>query len=651
MISDTGNAGTGGPAFSPVALKAYPATSLQAARRLRGGDMPHVPPHALPLCTQVRLELDAPANAYPELVITDTRRGLAWRVALSPGPGTREDGLGDKDGGEGVGEGMGVKAEAGSGSSWYADILLPSEPTLLRYHFVLQNGRVIRERRQLEGEAEPLYGVWEERDFQLAVYDPASSPPDWIRGAVIYQIFPDRFANGDPSNDRGGGDVYGHEPVYMAWGQRPEHPPRGRDFFGGDLRGVIQKLGYLEELGINVIYFTPIFASPTNHRYDALDYMQIDPRLGTEQDFKELVDEAGRRGIRIILDGVFNHCSSESVYFRSARQSRQSPYYRWFDFVQWPNRWVGWLGTRSRLTSLGVHTMPEFVECPEVEEFFFGEGGVALHWLSYGIGGWRTDVTPWNSVEFWRRMRKAVRRAYPHAYLVAEDWGNATEWFLGDTYDATMNYRFGYSVLGYAGGRLTPAELDDRLETLRRDTPEPNFHVQMNLIGSHDTPRALTRLGGSRERLMLAAALQMAYPGVPMVYYGDEAGVEGEYAEDSRRPYPWGSEDQELLAFYKRAIRARRASPALSVGEVFTVWIDDGGGYGFLRREGHDVVVALFNNGSEPAQAKVPLGEWAPDGQWPDLLDLLPPARVSNGTLHATVPPLGAGWFSARPAS
>jgi glycosidase len=591
--------------------------SLQAAKRLRGGVMPHVPPPSSPTSTRVRLTLEAAPDAHPEAFFTDPRREHGWRVVLS-----WDD----------------------TANLWHADILLPQEPTVLTYRFVLRDGSTIRERHQVEGEIEMRYGEWEERDFQIAVYDPNDTPPAWLPGTVFYQIFPDRFAQGDPANIHKGAE-YSRNPIYLSWDDTPEHPSKGRDFFGGDLRGVIGKLDYLADLGVTCIYFTPIFASPSNHRYDAIDYTLIDPRLGTEDDLRELISEADKRGVRILLDGVFNHCSDDSIYFKEAQRSKESPYYRWFDFVHWPDRWVGWLGIRHRLTTLGIKTMPEFVECPEVEEFFFGEGGIALRWLSFGTAGWRTDVTPWITDEFWRRFRRAVRRAYPDAYLVAEDWENVPHRLVGDSFDATMNYRFGYSVLGFASGKLTPAELDDRLETRRRDTPPLAFHAQMNLLGSHDTARLLTRLEGSKERVVFATALQLAYPGAPMIYYGDEAGIEGDYAESGRRPYPWGREDPKLLSFYRTAINARRGSPALSKGDVSTAWVDEGGGYGFLRTHAGERVLALFNNSNTPLEAAIPLGGMAADEEAPDLLSNLPAARVTDGTLHASIPALGAAWF------
>lgn len=592
--------------------KQFQSPSHAAARRLRGGSLPHVPPPASPISSPVRIELNADCEPYPEAVFVDPSREHRWRVALGHGeqPGT-----------------------------WQAEVLLPQEPTRLFYHFELPDGTVIRERRQVEGIPQPLFGVWEEQEFKIAAYDPKGAPPDWVAGSVFYQIFPDRFNVGDPENvKKGGGTVHGQPVRYHSWDEPPEHKPRSRDFYGGDLRGVINKLDYLQELGVTCIYFTPIFLSPSNHRYDAIDYRKIDPRLGTEQDLAELIDKANEVGIRVLLDGVFNHCSDESVYFKGARESKLSPYYRWFVFRTWPDEWEGWLDVR---------TMPELVECPEVEDFFFGSSGIAQHWLSFGTAGWRTDVTPWITDEYWRRFRRAVRRDYPQAYLVAEDWGDATHRLLGDSFDATMNYRFGYSVYGFAAGKLTPAEMDDRLETLRRDTPLPQFHAQMNLLDSHDTARLYTLLGKDKARTMLAVAMQFAYPGVPTVFSGDEAGVEGDYAESARRPFPWGHEDPDLMGFYRKAIFTRRASRALSLGGVETVCIDDKGGYGFLRRYENQAVLALFNNSDKAIDLEVTLLGGTPEGEWTDILGTLPSAHVEGGVLRATIPPIAAAWFQS----
>jgi cyclomaltodextrinase len=579
------------------------------ARNLRGGKLPHVAPAASPVSSQVRLELEAPANAFPEAVFKDVRRDNPWQVALAY---TGED-------------------------LWQTTILLPQEPTLLSYHFVLAGGTKIQEHRQLEGVVEPKFGVWADQDFRIAVYNPQGRPPAWVAGQVAYQIFPDRFARGNLANlTKGPGTTYQYDVLLKKWDDEvPEAPPKSRDFYGGDLRGVIERLDYIKELGVTCIYFTPVFESPTNHRYDAMDYFKIDPRLGTEADLRELIEKADAQGMRVLLDGVFNHCSQDSVYFKAARADKLSPYYRWFTFKEWPDRWEGWLD---------VTDMPEFVECPEVEEFFFGKGGVAQHWLGYGMGGWRTEVTPWITDEWWRRFRSAVRRSFPEAYLIAEDWGDATHRLLGDSFDATMNYRFGYSVGGWAGGKLNSLELDDRLETLRRDTPPDQFMAQLNLLGSHDTMRLMTKLEGRADRVKLAVSFMLAYPGVPMVYYGDEVGLEGRFAEDSRRPFPWDKLDQkqDLLGYFRTAINTRHTSPALQYGDVSTVYADTHA-YAILRRYGNDRALAVFNNGDTPTELSIPLtGDLA--GDWTALLGDTP-FKVENGSLTLSLPAYGSVWL------
>ncbi len=300
------------------------AISRQAAKRLRPEGAFHLPPGAQPLGATVDLVVEDSA-LQPEVFITDTRRTtekgepMGWHFYLLP---------------------------TGTPGEWSATLQVPVEPTILTYIFQLHNDDPdapkqppLSEIRQVEGRNAAIYGEYEQVPFKIAVYDPARMPADWTQGMVIYQIFPDRFANGDAATDTLMKGVYGREPEFRRWGERPEHPPLGRDFFGGDLRGVIEHLDYLDQLGIDCIYLCPIFDAPTNHRYDAIDYFKIDPMLGTEADFDELISEAHARGIKIVLDAVFNHCSSDSIYFditnqygNGAYHSMQSPYYRWFDF-------------------------------------------------------------------------------------------------------------------------------------------------------------------------------------------------------------------------------------------------------------------------------------------------------------------------------
>ncbi len=590
--------------------------STEAARRLRPAGPYHVPPVAQPISTWVDLILEY-APSTPEIVVTDSKRAVPWRITMTP-----------------------------EGDRWIARLLLPSVPTVIRYHFEFSNGSTCYELRQFEGRNKPVYGEWEQREFQIAAYDPQQAPAPWTRGIIFYQIFPDRFANGDPGSDRISGGVYGQEPLYLSWNDLPEHPPRGRDFYGGDLRGLIDKLDYLADLGVDCVYLCPIFESPSNHRYDIMDYFRIDPMLGTERDFEELIEKAHARSIKIILDAVYNHCSSDSRYFNSggrygqdtgAARSRQSPYYRFFSWKRWPVDYEGWAGVRH---------MPEFVECPEVEDLFIGPSGVSIYWLKKGIDGWRTDVTPWVTDEFWRRFRRAVRAVNPEAYLVAEEWEDASHYLVGDTYDAAMNYRFAWALHGFlAYDKLTASGLDDRLEVWWRDTPGPWLLSQMNLIDSHDTWRALTACNNDRRRFKQMVAFQMAYPGAPMIYYGDEAGLKGDYAESARRPFPWDHIDQDLHRFFKETIACRRKSKALRLGSVEAVVIDDTHCvYGFVRRADGEAVYALFNASDERARAEIPLlgGE---SGRWTDALGQHPAVEADAGRLVVQLEPRGAAWY------
>jgi len=626
--------------------------------RSRGG-RPHVPPAASPVGSTVTLSLDAPARRDPVAVVRDERRGDEWRVALR-----RAD------------------------RSWEAQLLLPAEPTILRYRFELNGRRTVRERRQVEGTTHPVYGRWRSDDFRIAVYQPGS-PPEWARDQVIYQIFPDRFARSGADRPRRE-QVYGRPAIHLEWGERPEVPAKGRDFFGGDLAGVRERLDHLADLGVTCIYFTPIFSSPTNHRYDALDYFQIDPALGNEEDLRRLVADAAARGIRVILDVSINHCSSDSEHFLAAQRDRGAPTFRWFTFQRWPDRYLSWANVRR---------MPQFTESPEVEDFFFGPNGVTRYWLDAGIAGWRLDVTPWKSERFWQRYARAMResqglqspvRGTDALYLVSEDWGDSSRRLLGDTFDATMNYRFAYAVRGFAIGRLSPSDLDDRLETLRRDTPEPAFYAQMNLLTSHDTGRLRSLLatehgrddrsradrgparrgdrGGRRAahearvmaRLRLAVGLQLAYPGAPMIYYGEEAGLEGRFAEDGRRSYPWdalngGSDPESVEArtfqLYRTAMRARRDSVALRRGSLRTVWVRDRDRtYVFVREHLEQTVVVALNGGSRAARLAIPLGDTSESGKWCDLLGTVKDAAFEEGRLRVALPPGSAAWLTPRSA-
>ncbi|MFN8528303.1 MAG: glycoside hydrolase family 13 protein [Anaerolineae bacterium] len=581
--------------------------SIDTARRLRGDGAFHLPPTAAPLGSAVTLTVENSA-LLPEAVITDRRRARTWRVALSQN-------------GEGV---------------WSAAIRLPDEPTILDYEFTFSDPEVppLREKRQLEGRNQPIFDEWESVPFKLAVYDANRQPADWTKGMVIYQIFPDRFADGDPSTNRENKGVYGQEPLFLNWGDIPEKPPRGRDFFGGDLRGIIHKLDYLRDLGIETIYMTPIFHAATNHRYEAIDYLKIDPMLGTEADLLELLDKAHARGMKVVLDGVFNHCSSDSIYFLGAKSSKQSPYYRWFEFANHPEGHKGWWG---------YGFMPEFIECPEVEEFFNGPDGVTAYWLNKGIDGWRLDVAFDNSDEFWQGFRRRVDAAKPGAYTVSELWTDSTHYFLGDTFNATMNYRFTWFARGFlAYDRLTPSTLDDRISMFLRDTPPPAVLSQMNQLDSHDSDRIMTICKGDRRRVKALYAFQFAFPGAPMIYYGGETGLEGEFAEDGRRCMPWDNLDTELIGWITHALAVRRDLLPLRLGTYETVLIDDDRKvYAFARTHNQQTVYSVFSANDAPVTVTLPVIS----GAWRDALNGGEAIDAGADGLTVTLPDRGFAWL------
>jgi glycosidase len=599
-------------------------TTILRARALAPDAPYHLPPCAQPLRSIVTLNLEN-APSQPEIVLKDRYRDVTWRVQMS-----------------------------GTAGTYAADILLPLEPTIVSYHFECADGSVLQERRQLEYVISPKFALkkrglkkrYEEREFQIAVYDPYSMPADWTQGMVIYQIFPDRFARGKTAITPPQYDTYGQKTLIKAWDESPEDPPRGRDFFGGDIRGIIQKLDYLRDLGVNCIYLCPIFDAPSNHRYDTRDYFKIDAMLGSREDMFELIAKVHDRGMKIILDAVFNHCSCDSIYFdmagryNGAYQDKQSPYYRWFTFSDWPKEFQKWREHQN---------LPEFVECPEIEDFFLGPEGIACQWIQAGIDGWRADATWSNTEAFWRRFRMAVNAPRPDAYLVCEEWENASHYLVGDMFSATTNYRFASALHDFfAYDSLTVSQFDDRLATLRRDTPAPTLLSQLNLIDSHDTTRALTVCGGDKRRFMQMVAFQMSYPGAPLIYYGDEAGLKAETgeAEAGRKPFPWGKEDAEIQDFYRNLTSTRQSLVALRVGTFETLVVDDKKRlYAFSRRMGRGTVYTCFNASDHLAEISIPLSG-DESGNWTDALSNIDTHATTVGNvLKVPLQPRGFAWL------
>jgi neopullulanase len=421
--------------------------------------------------------------------------------------------------------------------------------------------------------------------------------PGWVGEAVFYQIFPDRFAP-SPRVPKPG--------PMEPW----EAPPTLHGFKGGDLLGIAERIDELVDLGVGALYLTPIFTSASNHRYHAYDYLSVDPLLGGDNALRELLDTAHARGIRVVLDGVFNHCGRGFWQFHHVlEQGAASPYRDWFLLDEavregraglnaYPDRSgvdmrVGHpLGYRAWW---GLPALPKFnVAHPPVREYLLS---VADHWLRFGIDGWRLDVPAEIEDEtFWQEFRHRCRAVNPDCYLVGEIWDEAPEWLAGDRFDALMNYPLGAAILGYVGGdsldmgivarhdtyartirHLDAPAFGARLDRLMSNYDPAVVASQLNLIGSHDTPRALTVLSGDRVAVRQAITLQMTLPGAPCIYYGDELGMEGGLDPDCRRSYPAdpGAGDRELRSFVRSLVAARREHVALRRGEVSTAAVGE----------------------------------------------------------------------------
>lgn len=522
---------------------------------------------------------------------------------------------------------------------------------------------------------------------------PGFSTPDWAKGAVMYQIFTDRFYNGDKSNDVETNEYYyigDYSQRVTNWDKYPANMGV-REFYGGDLQGVMDKLDYLQDLGVEVVYFNPLFVSPSNHKYDIQDYDYIDPHYGKIVDdggevlpngvtdnsqatkykkrttglknleasnelFIKLVEELHRRGMKVILDGVFNHCGSfnkwmdreriyegEEDYEPGAYVSADSPYRSYFRFFKegpenWPynGNYDGWWGH---------DTLPKlnYEDSVKLENYILYIG---RKWVSppYNVDGWRLDVAAdlgrsneYNH-EFWQKFRRAVKDANPNALILAEHYGDPSDWLKGDEWDTVMNYdAFMEPVTWFLTGMEKHSDeareellgnIDNFIGSMAHHMSNmltPSLQVAMNELSNHDHSRFLTRTNhmvGRVEHLGPEAAneyvnkavmreavvMQMTWVGAPTVYYGDEAGVCGFTDPDNRRTYPWGHEDQELIAFHKEAIRIHKEHPALKTGSLKILGGEENI-LSYARFKGHDRIIVVINNRSERAEVKVPVWE------------------------------------------
>ena len=478
----------------------------------------------------------------------------------------------------------------------------------------------------------------EAKCWQQTVYSKDYTTPDWLDGGIIYQIFPDRFYNSGESKENVPADRY----ICNDWSKQPEHRQSqeacrlGNDYYGGDLKGIEQKLDYLKSLGVSCIYLNPIFEAHSNHRYNTADYLKIDPSLGTEKDLESLIKAAKKKGIYIILDGVFSHTGDDSIYFNrcgryastGAYNSPDSPFYSWYKFDNYPNKYSSWWG---------IDTLPETNENDlSFSDFITGENGVVRYWLKKGIKGWRLDVADELPDGILDKIRLAIKAEGEENYLLGEVWEDASNkisygyrrrFLRGKQLDSVMNYPFANAIVDFLkngdSSRLINTVLD-----VTENYPMQSVKLLMNHIGTHDTARILSRLGTDRlngadreaqshitltpdeyrhgvNLLKIAAVLQYTLPGVPSLYYGDEAGVQGGSDPFCRATYPWGREDTELLDFYKKLGRVRRNCRAFCSGE-FIPCDCYGDVAAYIRKNSENAVFIAVNRRGESCEIGLP---------------------------------------------
>ena len=462
--------------------------------------------------------------------------------------------------------------------------------------------------------------------YQILVYRECFATPAWFKGGIMYQIFPDRFfKSGEILVEKG-------KWLHRDWHETPEFRPNEKgkilnnDFFGGNFRGILKKLDYLQSLHVTVIYLNPIFRAFSNHRYDTGDYMQLDPMLGSEEDFAALVSECGKRGIRLILDGVFNHTGDDRRYFNKygtydeigAYQSKDSKYYSWYNFRHFPDKYDSWWG---------IDVLPAVNEnCPSYIDFITGENGVLRRWMKYPLGGFRLDVADELPDGFVAKIRSAVKSANGDAVVIGEVWEDASnkiaystrrKYFQGEELDSVMNYPLKDAIINFVVSGNTSL-LRRTVGMLLDHYPKCVLDSLMNILGTHDTVRVLTALGGvcaynkeemavlklsaeqravATERLKIAAILLYTFFGVPCIYYGDEIGMEGYSDPFCRKPFAWDLIDEDILSHYRWLGELRSRYTVFRDGDYRELYHDDNC-IVFERRKGKEAAITVANLGN-----------------------------------------------------
>lgn len=421
-----------------------------------------------------------------------------------------------------------------------------------------------------------------------------STRSNWVRDGIFYEIFPERFYNGDKEND---------PPNTETWGSKPLR----RNFFGGDLKGITGKLSYLDELGVNALYLTPIFDAPSNHKYDTRDYLKVDEHFGNLGILKELVEEAHSKGIKIILDGVFNHTGDKFWAFRDVvEHGKKSEYSDWYFVESFPlkKRPVNYK------TCGGASYLPKLnTDNPKVKEYLFK---VAKYWLEEAdIDGWRLDVPFLISPEFWQEFRTVVKSIKPDAYIVGEIWRDARPWLKDGHFDGVMNYQLRNLIIEFFVHRKIDSEtFNYELKVLRESYSLETSYNMLNLLGSHDTSRFLTISRGDVDKAVISLLFMMTYIGAPMIYYGDELGMQGGNDPSCRGTMIWDRKqwDHTLFKMYKRMIKIRKQHPALRRGTFETLYKDSTGRiYAYKRSYSSDLLIVVINSGLKERTLRIPI--------------------------------------------
>ena len=459
------------------------------------------------------------------------------------------------------------------------------------------------------------YQITVHEDFQI---------PSWYKEGIMYNIFVDRFNNGNRTKKVS--NPKENSFIYANWSDTPMYIKDSNgeiirwDFHGGNLKGIIDKLPYLNKMGVTIIYLSPIFESSSNHKYNTGDYKKIDPMFGDEEILQELIDKAAKRGINIILDGVFSHTGADSKYFNKfgrydevgAYQSNDSKYRSWYYFDEYPHNYKSWWGIKD---------LPNVNELNEsyMDYIIYDEDSVINKWTSMGIKGWRLDVADELPTKFIKELRKELKNKDNDSVLIGEVWEDASNkisygerrnYFVGDQLDSVMGYPFRDNIVNFLKGYITSNQLRNKFMTLKENYPKESFKSNLNIISSHDISRIKTELNYDNDMVKLAVATQMTFEGIPYIYYGDEAGLCGGPDPDNRKTYPWKNEDEDMIEFYKESINTRKIYKVLTNGDTEFIKTNDDDVFGYIRyNEDGEKVLVLVNRSCEDKNMNISLDE------------------------------------------